>query len=203
MFRINAFICIFSLLVFSLPSWALRSDREQPINIKADRVEVNEKTEISHYQGNVYLKQGTLVIRADSVLVYLKKGKLTKIIIDGKPATFEQKPEDNKDIVQSSANHMEYYATKQILVLKQDARVIQGPNNFSGDFIEYDTLNSTVKAKKEEGSDSRVHAIIQPDSDKSEDSDKSAPKPDSTSPSDNSSPSAANPKKEATTKWAP
>ncbi len=200
MFRINALICIFSLLILSLPSWALRSDREQPINIKADRVEINEKTEISHYQGNVYLKQGTLVIRADSVLVYLKKGKLTKIIIDGKPATFEQKPDDNKDIVQSSANHMEYYAAKQILVLKQDARVIQGANNFSGDFIEYDTLNSTVKANKEEGSDSRVHAIIQPDSDKSEDNEKSEPKPDSVAPSDNPSPSPANPKKEATTK---
>jgi len=177
MFRINAYLCLICVLLVSTPSWALRSDRNQPITIKADRVEVNEKTEISHYQGNVYLKQGTLVIQADSVYVYLKDGKLYKIIIDGKPATFEQKPEDNKDIVQSSAQHMEYYALKQLLILKRDARVVQGPNNFSGDFIEYDTLNSTVKANKDEDSDSRVHAIITPKTDESEDKKKSSAPP--------------------------
>ena len=168
MFRINFYICLSCLFVVSLPSWALRSDRDQPINIKADRVEINEKTEVSHYQGHVYMKQGTLVIKADSVYVYLKNGELNKIIIDGKPATFEQKPEDNKDIVKSRAKHMEYYAKKQLLVLKQDARIVQGANNFSGDFIEYDTLNSTVKANKGEDSDSRVHAIIHPKSDQSD-----------------------------------
>jgi len=159
-------LIILVLLSYSEDSWALRRDRDQPINIKADRVEINEKTEISHYQGRVHLQQGTLNILADTVIVHLKAGKLTKIIIDGKPATFEQQPEDNKDIVKSKAQHMEYYAAKQRLILKNNAQVIQGANNFSGDFIEYDTLNSTVKANKNEDSDSRVHAIIQPKSDK-------------------------------------
>ncbi len=192
MFRINGYICIFCFLLVSTASWALRSDRNQPINIKADRVEINEKTEISHYQGNVHLKQGTLVIEADSVFVYLESGKLVKIIIDGSPATFEQKPEDNKDIVQSSARHMEYFVAKQLLILKQDARIIQGANNFSGDFIEYDTLNSTVKANKDEGSDSRVHAIIQPKVDTTAEQDK----PDPASPAsqtDEAAPPPSNP----------
>ncbi len=174
--RINTYISLLCLLALSFPGWALRSDRNQPVTIKADQVEINEKTEISHYQGNVYLKQGTLIIKADSVFVYLSKGELSKIVIDGKPATFEQKPDDNKDIVKSSANHMEYYAPKQILILKQNARVIQGANNFSGDFIEYDTLNSTVKANTDEGSDSRVHAIIHPKDDSSKNKDEAAPK---------------------------
>ncbi|VAW97463.1 hypothetical protein MNBD_GAMMA21-2524 [hydrothermal vent metagenome] len=201
MYRINGFstlIVLATLLMASTPSWALRSDRNQPINIKADRVEINEKTETSHYQGNVYLKQGSLIINADSIMVYLKEGKLIKIIIDGSPATFEQKPEDNKDVVQSSAQHMEYYATRQLLILKQDARIIQGANNFSGDFIEYDTLNSTVKANKDENSDSRVHAIIQPKKDTAEDNDA----PNSTpidSKSDAKSTPPANPEKETPT----
>ena len=192
MYRINGFrsLIVLAMLLMANPaSWALRSDRNQPINIKADRVEINEKTEISHYQGNVYLKQGTLIINADSVMVYLKEGKLIKIIIDGTPATFEQKPEDNKDVVQSSAKHMEYYATRQLLILKQDARIIQGANNFSGDFIEYDTMNSTVKANKGEDSDSRVHATIQPKKDPAEDDDgANSPSVDSKSDAESSPP---------------
>ena len=167
MFPINTkfqSILLASLLLITgnSPCWALKSDREQPIDIRADRVEINEKEEISHYIGNVSLTQGTLNIQADKITVFLMNGKLSRIVITGNPATFQQQPEDNKEIVTSKARHMEYFASKEHLVLKDDAQVIQGSNRFHGDFIEYDTLNSTVKAKKSEGSDSRVHAIIQP-----------------------------------------
>jgi len=181
MFHKSTYLTSFTLVVFGLiaatPCWALRSDREQPIDIRADRVEIDEKEQISEYIGNVHLKQGSMDIQADKITVYLKKGQLTKIVITGNPATFKQKPEDNKDLVKSSAKHMEYYAAKEHLVLKTNAVVVQGKNRFSGDFIEYDTLNSTVKANKEEGSDSRVHAIIQPKT-----SSDDTTKPESTTP---------------------
>ena len=183
MFRINSQLLslfIISLVTITATSqcWALRSDRNQPIDIRADRVEINEQKEVSQYIGNVHLKQGTLDIKADNITVYLNNGKLTKIIITGNPAIFKQQPEDNKDVVTSSARQMEYYANKEHLVLKDNAQVIQGANRFQGDFIEYDTLNSIVKASKEEGSKSRVHAIIQPGK---EDSDqKDQPKAPST-----------------------
>jgi len=160
--------------------WALLSDRDQPIDIKADQVEINEKKEVSEYVGNVHLKQGSLDIKADKITVYLSNGRLTKIAISGNPATFKQQPEDNQDIVESSAQYMEYFAGKEHLVLKNNAKVVQGANHFSGDFIEYDTLNSTVKANKDEGSDSRVHAIIQPKSDNANDD---ATQKDQTAPS--------------------
>ncbi|MGD8925615.1 MAG: lipopolysaccharide transport periplasmic protein LptA [Thioalkalispiraceae bacterium] len=166
MFRVRIYITeiivAFFALTASSPGFALRSDRDQPIDIQADRVEIKEKEEISEYIGNVHLKQGSLDIKADKVTVYLKNGRLIKILIMGNPAVFKQKPEDNKDVVRSSAMNMEYFASKQHLILKTNASVVQGDNHFSGDFIEYDTLNSTVKANKDKGSESRVHAIIKP-----------------------------------------
>lgn len=150
------------LLGLNCQAWALRSDRHQPIDIKADRVEVDQRTQVSHYIGNVRLQQGTLKITADDVVVYLVSGKLQKIVITGSPARFEQQPENNRDVVTSQANNMEYYAGKERLLLKHNAEVNQGGNHFRGDFIEYDTLTSTVKANKDENSQSRVHAIIQP-----------------------------------------
>jgi lipopolysaccharide export system protein LptA len=160
--RLTFIAITLSCLSLTGQTWALRSDREKPIDIRADRVEISERDEISQYIGNVHLKQGSMNIKADKITVYLVKGKLHKIVIVGNPATFKQQPDDRKDIVHSSANTMEYIASKEHLVLKTNAQVIQGDNRFRGDFIEYDTLNSVVKAKKGEGSDSRVHAIIHP-----------------------------------------
>lgn len=154
------------LLGLAAQSWALRSDRQQAIEIRADRVEIDERKEVSHYYGNVKMEQGSLKIRADEVVVYLQDGALNKIVIYGNPAHFEQQPDDKKTVVESRAEHMEYFARNQLLVLRRNAQVKQGANLFSGDLIEYDTLKSTVRATKDEGSDTRVHAIIQPASDK-------------------------------------
>ncbi len=165
-----------TLLLGSQSAFALKSDRNQPIKIEADRVEINEKTQISHYRGNVFMQQGSLKIKADAVTVYLKDGVLHQVTITGNPAHFEQVPDDRKELVKSRARQMEYFAKQQRLLLKQDAEVIQGPNQFRGDQIEYDTLTSTVRAQKDEASDSRVHAIIQPaDKDKTEPADAKSP----------------------------
>jgi len=143
-------------------AWALRSDRNQPIDIRADRVEVDQRKQTSHYLGHVRLQQGSLKIDADDVMVYMQNGKLHKIVISGNPARFQQQPEGSKTVVTSQAQNMEYYAGEQRLLLKHNAEVNQGGNQFHGDFIEYDTRTSTVKANTDENSQSRVHAIIQP-----------------------------------------
>jgi lipopolysaccharide export system protein LptA len=157
------------LLVGSLSAHALKSDRNQPIKIEADRVEINEKTQISYYRGNVSMQQGSLKIKADEVTVYMKDGALHRVFITGAPAHFEQIPDDRKELVKSRAKQMEYFAKQQRLLLKQEAEVVQGANLFRGDQIEYDTLTSTVKAQKDASGDTRVHAIIQPaDKDKTD-----------------------------------
>lgn len=172
MYPIRLLTGLLLILTLSPTALALRTDRDKPIDIKADRVEVNDQKEVSHYNGNVQLQQGSMNIYAQKVTVYLQQGKLQKIVIDGEPATFEQQPEDQKDVVRSSANNMEYFADRQLLLLRNNASVVQGANRFSGDYIEYDTLNSTVKANKDINSDSRVHAIIQPGNSESTSEDK-------------------------------
>lgn len=164
MFPIRLLLSVVLLSALASQAWALRSDRKQPIDIKANRVEVDQKTQTSHYIGNVHLVQGTLKISADDVMVYMVNGQLYKIVITGNPAHFQQQPENQKDVVTAQAQNMEYFANKERLLLRHHAQVNQGPNHFRGDFIEYDTLTSTVKAHKGENSKSRVHAIIQPGS---------------------------------------
>ena len=45
------------------------ADRDQPIDLEADTVQVDDAKQISTYSGNVILTQGTLLIRADKLIV--------------------------------------------------------------------------------------------------------------------------------------
>jgi len=145
-----------------VPALALTSDQHQPIRVTSDRMTVDERQGISHYEGNVYLKQGSLEIRADTLTVHLKNGKITRIIIIGSPARLQQQPDD-RDTIHSSARRMEYDTRSGQLLLIHDALVKQGANRFSGARIEYNTQTSIVAAERTpEDSNGRVHAIIEP-----------------------------------------
>ena len=52
---------IFALCLGFVPAalWALASDREQPITVEADGVEINDRTGVSVYKGNVVIRQGS------------------------------------------------------------------------------------------------------------------------------------------------
>lgn len=142
---------------------ALESDRSQPIHIKADQISVNEKQGFSRYRGNVKLKQGSLQVAADEISVYLKGERLDKIVILGDPATLQQRAAGSGEEIRSRARRMEYHAAANRLYLYDGAEVIQGPNRFAGDYIEYDTRSSTVSARKGEASGSRVEITITPE----------------------------------------
>ena len=151
-----------SLLLISPVCWGLESDRQQPIHIQADRITVHEKEGVSYYEGNVQFTQGSLQVKGDEITVYLKGDVLQKVIVKGSPATMQQQPEPDQELVHSQAARMEYNAQQQIVTLIDNAQIQQGPNSFAGDYIEYDTRNSMVSARKGETEDSRVHVIITP-----------------------------------------
>jgi len=158
-------------LLTSIPAsvWALSSDRDQPVNITADRMRADERQGISRYQGDVFLKQGSLEIRGDELTVHLQEGAVTRIIAVGEPAKLQQQP-DNREMVYSEARRMEYNTRSGELLLIDNARVKQGANRFSGTRIHYDTRNSIVTANSDTPSkqpddpqsDGRVRAIIEP-----------------------------------------
>ena len=152
------------LLLLSSACWGLESDRQQPIHIQADRITVHEKGGVSYYEGNVQFTQGSLQIHGDEIIVHLQEDVLQKIIVTGTPATLQQQPESDQELVHSRASRMEYDAMQQIVTLMDNAQVQQGPNSFAGDYIEYDTRTNRVSARKGETEGSRVHVIITPPS---------------------------------------
>ena len=73
------------------PAWAERADREKPINLEADRVTIDDAKKVSVFEGNVVLTQGTLVIRADRMIVRQDKEGFNQGTAFGNLAKFRQK----------------------------------------------------------------------------------------------------------------
>lgn len=160
-------LCLFATLLPSLAT-ALSSDREQPIHIRADRVEINEKTGVSVYTGNVNVTQGSMELTADQLIVYRKAGELDRMEGDGSPATFRQQPDEADYDVRGKARRIEYHAATDKAFLIGNGHVWRGADEFRGERIVYDTVQNIVQATGGKKRNERVHAVIQPKKDKSE-----------------------------------
>lgn len=153
------------LLILLLPGLvhALASDKEQPIYIEADRVNVDDKKGVSTYRGNVSIKQGTMRLKADSAVVHNNERGLNKVIVVGKPATFRQRPDNEPQDIHAEALRMEYFSSRERLYLINQARLTKGSSLFTGSRITYDTLNHVIKARKgEKNPKERVHITLEP-----------------------------------------
>ncbi len=145
--RINLFfILLIGLIQYT---WALSSDKEQPIDLEADSVEINQATGVSVYSGNVELIQGSIRLKADKVTVYqyADKSKSTRFIATGRPARFRQKADGESQYIKARANKMKYEIDSTNLELIGNAFVVQpGKVNMKSDRIFYNRVAATIKA---------------------------------------------------------
>ena len=161
------------LLFITLPilSWAIPSDRDQPIEIEADHAQLDDEQGITQYKGKAILTQGTLRIEGDIITFYYDNDKqLTKAVAQGKRATYKQVQKAGEAPIRAKAYTMEYHAQAQKIYLLGKGHVWQNGSEFSGERIEYDIarnivnasgrVNQSEPAKKGE----RIHIIIQPPS---------------------------------------
>ncbi|MDH5301158.1 MAG: lipopolysaccharide transport periplasmic protein LptA [Gammaproteobacteria bacterium] len=143
-------------------AWALPDDSKQNIHIEADQVDIDDRNGVSTYSGKVQLIQGSIRLTADNIVVHTENRVLVKIIANGKPSTFRQKPEAGKLDVVAKALQLEYLARDGKLILTRSASLNQGMNMFSGNRILYDLNQSYVRAESDDQSSQRVQVVIQP-----------------------------------------
>jgi hypothetical protein len=58
------------------PARAEKADRDKPVNIEADRVSVDDVKKVQTFEGNVQLVKGTLIIRAERIVVTAGRRRL-------------------------------------------------------------------------------------------------------------------------------
>ncbi len=156
------------LLCLSAQAAALPSDREQPIFIEADSVEIDDARGISVYRGNVHYVQGTTELTADEATVHSEKRRLKKLVARGRPARYSTLPEGEQVKMTAEALTIIYFADREVYEFHEKAHLWHKGNEFFGAFISYDALRDRVNARKGEDGGDRVRVIIMPEK-KSED----------------------------------
>ncbi len=151
------------LLLFLLPlaASALESDKNKPIYIEADSVEIDDGKGVSVYQGSVDVTQGSMHFTADKVVVTRKEGKSDHIRATGNPVTFEQELEGEKEPVRGRARAVEYDTDSEMLHMIGDAVLYQGKDSFKSDRISYDRTKSLVRAGASAKGKQRVRISIE------------------------------------------
>lgn len=149
------------LLAFPGQLWALASDGDQPIEVEADRLEVRESEQISIYQGNVKLAQGSLQISCERLVIrFNEDNELQVIEMTGAPARFRQLDDDQKEMLGEAAQ-IDYTESQSLLVLRGSARFSHAGDIIESEMIRVNTESNSIQAGSSE-SDERVKMLIQP-----------------------------------------
>ncbi|MEE4298368.1 MAG: lipopolysaccharide transport periplasmic protein LptA [Pseudomonadales bacterium] len=145
-------------LILALAAPALRAlpeDGEQPIEIESDRAELDEASGVAVYAGDVRMRQGTLVVTAETLTISTDDDAVTRITADGdgddEPATFTQQieagPATDPDLqVRGRAAQIVYLTAEERIEFEGDAELSQATDRFEGDRISYDLRARRVNA---------------------------------------------------------
>lgn len=156
-------VVLVSTLFISPTLFALPDDTQQPIRIKADSAERNEKTGQTIYDGNVIIEQGSLQITADQVVIEGGAGNITSIRATGRPAHLEQQPRHEQSKIHARGYTIYYHLEQKLVELKGKASLVQQGSTVSGERIDYFIADQIVKAHSDSDStteSTRVEVVI-------------------------------------------
>ena len=94
--------------ILSSPAYALKSDREQPINVESVEQSADLQANKLVFSGDVVATQGSIKVKADKIEITRNNdGTLKSIIAYGSPTTFEQQ-QDNGRYIRSRSSTLSY-----------------------------------------------------------------------------------------------
>lgn len=157
---------IFVLLALAILScvasntFARSDDGEKPIHITADTAELNEKSGISIYRGDVKMVQGTTILHGDVITVYTANDEVEKMISVGNLATYEETT-DEGDVVYAESEEMIYNNAENKVELFRRGKITQVGNVIRSDYILYLTEEGLIDTGTKKD---RIEITIQPKS---------------------------------------
>ena len=155
--------------VASLPASAEKADRDKPVNLEADRVDLDDAKKEAIFEGNVTMTQGTLVIKADKIIVKQDADGFQYGIAFGKPASFRQRREGFDEYIEGYGERLEYDGKVDKMQMFTNARILRGGDEVRGDYIAYNAVTEFFQvigggktAASANNPQGRVRAVIQP-----------------------------------------
>ncbi|MCK9388128.1 MAG: lipopolysaccharide transport periplasmic protein LptA [Sulfuritalea sp.] len=171
-FRLAVIAGIAGVMLAAAVARAEKADRDKPVNIEADRVSVDDVQKVQTFEGNVQLVKGTLIIRAERIVVTQDDDGYQRGVATGTasvPPRFRQKREGLDDYIEGEGERIEHDAKAEKTEFFNRAWVKSGLDEVRGQFISYDALTEKYfvtsgpnGTRALPGSGERVRAVIQP-----------------------------------------
>jgi lipopolysaccharide export system protein LptA len=150
-----------ALLLAAAPAHALKSDRQQPLDARADATSGTLGDGTATFRGNVEIHQGTLLIRADLATVEKLGGRVQRIELSGDPVHLQQEIEE-EGLVTAEARTVEYEVASGIVTLSGAADVDHPQYQISGEVLRYD-LNAQHFQGSGGDQDGRIRIRLDPE----------------------------------------
>ena len=149
------------LLLACGPAMALKSDRQQPLDVKADTTDGTLGDGLATLRGNIEIRQGSLFIQAEVANVEKVEGRVTHIELTGEPVQLEQEIEE-QGTVTAKARQIEYEVASGIVTLTGAADVVHPQYHISGEKLIYDMNAQHFQGAGGQG-DGRIQIRLDPE----------------------------------------
>jgi lipopolysaccharide export system protein LptA len=158
------------------PAFAERADRDKPVNIEADSMQYDDSKQVNVFNGNVTLTKGTILIRADRLVLRQDPEGNQHGTAYGNPASFRQKRDGVDEFIVGTGQQLVYDGKSEIVRLEQRATLkrLQSErvtDEVHGNLIVYDSRSEFFDVRSggpasatPENPGGRVRVVIQPKS---------------------------------------
>lgn len=151
---------LFVTLLAPLCALAAGGDRQQPVNLRADRIDIDQKKGTSLYRGHVLLTQGTLRMTAASAEARNRGNKVETVTAEGAPVTFRHRPEGGVEYINGQAGRVHYRVPEQLVDFGGNVNLQRGRDTFRAAQAHYDIATRQVIA--EGNAEQRAYVALVP-----------------------------------------
>lgn len=160
--RVGLIICLLLPGTMMAPAQALQSDRQQPLDVKADSTDGTLGDGVTTLRGHVEIRQGSLLIRANVAEVDKADGKVRQVTLLGDTAYLEQEIEE-QGLVKAWAERIEYQVANGLVVFSGGAEVQHPQYEVSGDTLRYDLAAQHFQGAGGDSGDGRIRIRLDPE----------------------------------------
>lgn len=156
-------LCLLLGVFLTTASYALDSDKNQPLTIDADYVKVDKLKHLTEFEGNVHIKQGSTEITGDKVTIHFdEENKAKQIMIDGQLAHYKTQLNEtpNAPPFEAQAQRINAFPQTHKIELIGKAKAWQAKDRYEGAHLIYWTHTQTVVSPR--SSEGRAVVVIQP-----------------------------------------
>ncbi|MFQ5934816.1 MAG: lipopolysaccharide transport periplasmic protein LptA [Acidiferrobacterales bacterium] len=132
-----------------------------PVKVYARTIEIDERTGVAWYRGDVSVTDGAFFLKADTVEVQMRDGDIEIFKAFGKPVDIEHHSPETKEVVNAKADRATYHVKSQKLEMFGNVELHQQGSELRCAELHYNLKTGQFFAKGD-GAQGRCYMFVRP-----------------------------------------